>query len=81
LTDKRFTKQQIKGLKSLSLAEHRLEPLQLSSRLTQETADELVALGLAEVGACDPRYEKFGYSTGYRLTEAGWQALANHRSR
>jgi hypothetical protein len=77
----KLTKQQSRGLKALSLAERRFEPLELAARLKFEVADQLVALGLAETGECDARYTDWGYQTGYRLTQKGWTALFQQRAR
>ena len=70
-----LTKSQTRALKTLSAAENRFEPLALRSHVSQETADELVALSLAEGGPCYPRFRVWGHITGYRLTKAGWTAL------
>ena len=70
-----LTKPQTRALKTLSIAEDRFEPLALRSHVSQEAADELVALSLAECGPCYQRYRVWGHMTGYRLTGAGWTAL------
>ena len=70
-----LTKPQTRALKTLSIAEDRFEPLALRSHVSQEAADELVALGLAECGPCYQRYRVWGHMTGYRLTGVGLAAL------
>jgi hypothetical protein len=50
LAKKKLTKQQVRGLKALALAEQRFEPLELAARIKFEVADQLVAMGLAETG-------------------------------
>jgi hypothetical protein len=51
-----LTKSQSRVLTTLSTAEDRFEPLALRSHVSEEVADELVALGLAERGPCYQRY-------------------------
>lgn len=70
-----LTKPQTRALKTLSIAEDRFEPLALRSHVSQEVADELVALGLVESGPCFQRYRVWGHMTGYRLTGTGRTAL------
>jgi hypothetical protein len=67
----------IRALKAISFHEKRFQPLELRSAARSEVAELL--LGLAERGECDPRFQEWGYPTGYRLTRAGRNALAVRR--
>lgn len=72
----KLTKKQHRGLNSLALVYERFTPIQHLVGINSETADQLVELGLAEVGECSERYKEIlQYETGYRLTRAG-QELA-----
>ncbi len=71
LMAEKLTKPLWRGLKVLSLAHDRLEPIELWASVSSEVADNLVAMGLAERGESDPRFEEWGYPVGYRLTSAG----------
>src|SRR5215467_11809969 len=77
----KLTKRQIGALKSMSINEGRFEPVQLREAVSQETADQLVELGLVERGDCYPRYAHWGYLIGYRLTPSGREFLLGDRSR
>ena len=70
----KLTKPLLRGLKDLSSAGNRFQPVELRASTTSAVAEELVAMGLAERGDCDPRFAEWGYTVGYRLTQAGVEA-------
>lgn len=75
----KLTKPLVRGLKNLAQAENEFVPIELRGATSSDVADQLVALGLAERGSCEARWQDQGYAVGYRLTRDGFTALHDRR--